>query len=116
MSDKKLKIPVDATILNVILMCIIEHWPMPQYKRELTKEEFAMLEKLRSEIFTLRDSADPSVLEVAKQELDVIIKAFEIGFKELVGAEDFRIIVGKNVAFGEEIFLKLKETQSSSRL
>jgi len=112
---KEIVIPVDHDILNIIYNCIIEHWRMPQYEEELSQETFKLLQELRERILGLRGNPKTEEIKLSRSELDVIVKAYEIGFRELIrDGGDFHPIVGHETKRGEEVLEILKSYQSAT--
>lgn len=109
MNKKEIIIPVNSDSLNIIYNCIIEHWPMPQYAKEMSVEDFKILESLRRKISKLRDDSRAKELRLEKRSLQIIIKAYEIGFEELTkNGDDFHPIIGEDIKRGEEVLNTLK--------
>src|SRR3989344_7093599 len=99
---KEIPIPVDRDTLHIIYSCIIEHWRMPQYEEKISAEDFALLEELRAKILQLRDERDVKEIMLSERELDVIIRAYEIGLGELVkDGDEFPTIVGHDTERGK---------------
>ena len=108
--------PVDKNTLHIILMCIIEHWRMPQYEEQLSPEDFSTLEQLREKVLDLRDDRTTTELRIYEKNLGVMIRAFKIGFGELTRGGDggeFHTIVGQEVEQGQEV-LRILESYLSS--
>ncbi len=107
MNDTLISIPTNFNMLSTIFCCIIEHWRIPEYEEKLSEKEFEILKRLRECIFLLRDDPKTKVLLVTHEELCVVIKAYEIGFKELKDAGDFEAIVGLDEAEGSRVLREL---------
>jgi hypothetical protein len=109
MNEKEIIIPIDPDILNIIHNCIVEHWRMLQFKEELSSDEFSVLETLREKILKLRDNSHAKEVRFSLNELEILTKAYEIGFTELTrDGDDFHPIVGHDIERGREVLNLLK--------
>jgi len=114
MTNREVIIPVDHEMLHIIYMCIIEHWRMPQYEENLSRNDFDLLKRLREKFLALRENPKTQEVHLSYEDIIALIKAYEIGFGELTrGGDDFHSIVGYNIERGEEVLKILKSYLSS---
>jgi len=106
-----INLKLDQTTAHIIHMCIIEHWTVPRYQEELTRDEFTLLQDLREKFRALKNSRDHLSLTLEKKELSVLIKAYSIGLEEIDSVE-FSTIVGSPYEQGKEVLGVLQETVS----